>query len=272
MRGMLVWVAALHCEAKPIIDFYHLKKSQSHHAFDLYQQGNIECVISGIGKTACAAATAWVAALNHDSRSIAWINIGTAGSALHEIGTALLVNKISEDGSVRHFYPVPSINSEFETAHCRTRNQPSTDYHPQYLYDMEASAFFDTATRFSSAELVQCVKIISDDPSHQTGRNKARISELINQHIRQLAHLALDLQALSESIARLEIQASDWQNFLAYARFSQTQKAQLKKSLRFLMSQGCQADMIAAEVSELGSSRRIIAHLENLCAQRSQDL
>jgi hypothetical protein len=269
---MLIWVAALHCEAKPIIDFYHLKKSQSHHAFDLYQQGNIECVVSGMGKNASAAATAWVAALNHDSRSIAWINIGTAGSAQHDIGTALLIHKITDEEPGRHFYPVPSINSEFEPAHCHTRNQPGIDYHPEQLYDMEASAFFDTASRFSSAELVQVVKVVSDNPSYQTGKNKVAISELINRHIQPLARLALDLQAINESIARLEIEASDWQKFLACARFSQTQKVQLKNSLRFLINQGCQADAIATEVSELNSARRIIAYLENLCAQRSHNL
>jgi hypothetical protein len=269
---MLVWVAALHCEAKPIIDFYHLKKSLSHHAFDLYQLGNIECVVSGMGKNACAAATAWVAALNHDCGSIAWINIGTAGSAQHDIGTALLIHKITEDGTGRHFYPVPSVNSEFESAHCRTLNQPGTDYHPEQLYDMEASAFFDTATRFSSAELVQVIKVVSDNPAYQTGTNKVAISELINRQIQPVVRLANDLQAINENITRLEIKTADWQKMLACARFSQTQKVQLKNSLRFLMSQGCQADVIVTEISGLDSARRIIAYLDNLCAQRSHTL
>ena len=196
---MLIWITALHCEAKPIIDHYRLKKSQSHHAFDIYEKDQIVCIVSGIGKLACAAATAWIAAINHEARSIAWINVGTAGSASHDIGTALLINRISDESS-RHFYPVPLHNSRFETAHCLTRNKPSTDYHPQQLYDMEASAFYHTATRFSCAELVQCVKIVSDNPAHQTGRNKARISELIHQHIDQLARLAQDLQTMNDRI------------------------------------------------------------------------
>jgi len=196
---MLIWVTALHCEAKPIIDHYRLTKSQSHHAFDIYRKDQIECIVSGIGRLACAAATAWIAALNHEARSITWINVGTAGSASHDIGTALLINRISDESS-QHFYPAPLLNSGFETAHCLTRNEPSTDYHPEQLYDMEASAFYHTATRFSRAELVQCVKIVSDNPTHQTGRNKARISDLIHQHIDQLARLALDLQAMNERV------------------------------------------------------------------------
>ena len=195
---MLIWVTALHCEAKPIIDFYRLKKSKAHHSFDLYQGEQVECIVSGIGRLACAAATAWIAALNHQARSIAWINIGIAGSATHDIGTALLINKISETESNRHYDPVVPTKSVLQLAHCQTLECPSTDYHPDRVYDMEASAFFDTATGYSSAELVQCVKIISDNPSHQTGRNKARISELIQQHINQLAQLALDLQAINK--------------------------------------------------------------------------
>jgi len=198
---MLIWVTALHCEAKPIIDHYRLKKLQSHQAFDVYQKDQIECIVSGIGKLACAAATAWIAALNQEARSITWINIGTAGSASHDIGTALLINRIFDE-SGQHFYPAPLLNSGFKTAHCLTRSEPSTDYHPDQVYDMEASAFFDTATRFSNAELVQCVKVISDNPSHQTGRNKARISELIHQHINQLARLGQDLLAMNEGIDR----------------------------------------------------------------------
>jgi hypothetical protein len=63
---------------------------------------------------------------------------------------------------------------------------------------MEASAFFETASRFSSAELVQCIKIISDNPSQQIGRDKARISELINAHIVQLASFAKSLEDLNK--------------------------------------------------------------------------
>ena len=57
---MLVWVVAMHCEAKPVIDYYRLKKSRIDHAFDLYRGDQMLCVISGIGKTAVAAASAWV--------------------------------------------------------------------------------------------------------------------------------------------------------------------------------------------------------------------
>jgi adenosylhomocysteine nucleosidase len=269
---MLVWVIALHCEAKPVIDHYRLKKSTSHRSFDVYSKENMHCIICGIGKTSAAAATAWAAGLNHNNGSIAWINIGTAGSARHDIGTALTVYKITDNESNRHFYPVPLFESCLETTHCQTLSQPSTDYHPQQIFDMEASAFFDTATRFSSAELVHCLKIISDNPAHQTGLNKARISELIHQHIVELSNYAQSLQNLNERVTRLEIDHSDWKKFLACAHFTQTQRTRVHKSLGFLLNRQYQTDALITEMKNIQSADSIIDHLENLCRQKTQDL
>ena len=269
---MLVWVAALHCEAKPIIDYYRLRKSASHHAFDVYQGDNMLCIISGIGKNAAASAVAWIAGLYRSEASIAWINIGTAGSASHEIGTPLWVCKISEPASKRHFYPIPLINSGLQIAQCQTLEQPSIDYHPDQIYDMEASALFEAATRFSSAELVHCLKIISDNPTQQTGRNKARISEIIHQHIAQFAGFAESLMALNNQLAALHIKDADWKKFLACAHFTQTQQTRVSKSLRFLLSRDFHTDKLIAEASNLQSANRIIDHLEKLCQLQTQDL
>ena len=269
---MLVWVVALHCEAKPIIDYYRLKKSPSHHAFDVYQRENIHCIISGIGQNSAAAATAWIAGLNRNEASIAWINIGTAGSASHDIGTPLWISKISDGESKRHYYPIPLINSEMETVHCKTLSRPSTDYQPEQIYDMEASAFFDTATRFSSAEMVHCLKIISDNSFQQTGRDKARISELIHLHIAKIASFAKSLIELNNQIAMLEIKDIDWKKILACAHFTQTQQTQVHKSLRFLLSRKIKADDLIATASQMRSAGKIINHLDNLCHQYSQDL
>ena len=61
MAPGVIWVSALHCEAKPVIDYYRLKKSHDDNAFDLYRGDDMLCIISGVGKIASAAACAWIA-------------------------------------------------------------------------------------------------------------------------------------------------------------------------------------------------------------------
>ena len=50
-----------------------------------------------------------------------------------------------------------------------TLDQPDPSYKQRGIMDMEASGFFSTACRFGSAELIQVLKVISDNR-----RNDAR--------------------------------------------------------------------------------------------------
>lgn len=104
---MLIWVCALHCEAKPVIDFYRLKKSHEHSAFDVYRGDDMTCVISGVGKVASAAASAWIAAGYRDHTTLTWINLGVAGAAEHDIGELFLLNKVVDADSGQRYYPAP---------------------------------------------------------------------------------------------------------------------------------------------------------------------
>ncbi len=196
---MLIWVSALRCEAKPVIDYYRLKKSADHRAFDLYQNNDIVCIVSGIGKTAVAAATAWAAALFHANSNMAWINLGSAGSASDPVGSLFWINKITEQPDL-YYAPVPTFNTDLESRSCMTLNEPGSDYHSDHLFDMEASAFFTTATRFSSTKLVHCLKVISDNRNQPPLRDKAAISLLIQNHIEAIANFAEKLQTLCEPL------------------------------------------------------------------------
>jgi hypothetical protein len=198
---MLIWVVALHCEAKPVIDHYRLKKSARHRAFDVFQNDEMICVISGVGKTCAAAATAWVAGLQHASAAICWINLGIAGGANHNIGDIFWLRKITETQNDRSYYPLSELSSDMNTASCISLDQASVDYHPADLYDMEASAFFSTAMRFSSAELVHSLKVIGDNREQPPERNKSVISELIFKQISSITGFAENLITFNKRIS-----------------------------------------------------------------------
>ncbi len=192
---MLIWVVALHCEAKPVIDYYRLEKSTQHRKFDLYHNDSICCVVSGIGQSAAAAATAWVATLHISQPVLAWINIGIAGAAQDEVGSLFWVDQILSQHAAP-CYPIALFESNIVSRGCFTLDDSSTDYKPDLLYDMEASAFFAAATQFSATELVHCLKVISDNNNHPPQRNKAKVSHLIQQNIDRIDAFANNLLQL----------------------------------------------------------------------------
>ena len=269
---MLIWVVALHCEAKPLISHYGLKKCLDLHSFEVYRGNSMICIICGIGKINAAAATAWIAALSQASASIAWINIGTTGSAGRTIGTLLRITRIRDAESGQVFYPVPVFNSKISDASCKTLGKASFEYEKDWAYDMEASAFFETACRFSSAELVQCLKIVSDNPEHNHARDKHRISSLISSQIPQITNFATRLTEINAAVGKLSIPTDEWQNFLALAHFSETEKNQLAKLLRFLQSRDLCFDDLRKQFHTRITSTTVLFELEKLCAQYSENL
>lgn len=269
---MLIWVAALHCEAKPVIDYYRLKKSSRHNGFDLYQNEDMLCVISGMGKISAAAATAWAAVVKDRGDSICWINLGTAGAADKAIGDIFRLGKITDSQSNRNYYPVPAFTSRIPQIACISLDQPSDDYHADAIFDMEASAFFATATRFSSAELVHGLKVISDNRHQQTGFDKKMTSELVHRQIEQIDHFAEDLQILNREMIDREIRPELWKQVLQQAHFSQTQQARLKSLLIFLLDKAGPSDSLLDDIRTLTSSRRILETLERRCHKLSRNL
>jgi adenosylhomocysteine nucleosidase len=269
---MLIWVCALHCEAKPVIDFYRLKKSHDDNAFDLYRGDGMLCIISGTGKIASATACGWVAARYQQEASIAWINLGTAGSAQHEIGAAFLLNQVIDADSGQRHYPAPCAGSALPGYACLTLGQASDNYRQDYLFDMEASGFMYSSLRFSSAELTQCIKVVSDNEIRQTGKNRQQVSDLIHLNIKSIDHLANALIELNNEIAGLAISADSWQELTSLAHFSQTQKNRLRVLWRYLVNREPGSAKLLLKLQSCSSGADIIKILEQVSHQDSEGL
>jgi hypothetical protein len=268
---VLIWVCALHCEAKPVIDYYRLKKSHDERAFDIYRGDDMVCVISGIGKVASAAACAWVAARFDGEAALAWINLGVAGAAEHEVGKLFVLNKIVDADSGQSYYPVPTTRSPASSA-CLTLSLPSDDYREDSLFDMEASGFIYSALRFSSAELTQSLKIVSDNRRQQTGKNRQRVSELVQQSIESIDRQATGLHSLKQEIAALDISSESWQQLLALAHFSQTQRNRLRVLWRYLGNRDFSAESLLQRLAAQNSANAIIETLEQISFRDSENL
>jgi len=269
---MLIWVAALHCEASPVIDFYRLRKSQGEKAFDLYLGDDMACIVSGVGKLASAAASAWMAARYRDEASLAWINIGTAGAARHDIGAIFLLDKIVDGDTAKCYFPAPTSIPLLPGSACLTLSQPSRDYREDCLFDMEASGFISSALRFSSAELIRCIKVVSDNRHAETGRNREQVSALIRQHIDSIEQQTTDLLALNNEVAALEFSAESWQRLLALAHFTQTQQNRLRVLWRYLHNRDLGPEALLQELSTRRTAASMIDMLERISHGNSETL
>jgi hypothetical protein len=268
---MLIWVCALHCEAKPVIDYYRLKKSHRDNAFDLYCADDMACVISGIGKLACSAASAWVAERYAQAASLAFINLGIAGAAEHETGSLFSLHQVIDGDDGRRYYPAPSGKDTLAGSACMTLARPSDDYSEDYLFDMEASGFMYAGLRFSSAELLRSLKIVSDNRRESIGRDRHGVSTLVQQQMESIDRQARELAAVNGEFAALVPEPANWRRLLEQARFSQTQKNRLRVLWRYLLNREFEAEQILGQLHGR-SARAIVERLERLSHQDSERL
>ena len=246
---MLIWVCALHCEAKPVIDRYRLKKSPRAHAFDLYYGDDMLAVVSGVGKLASNAACAWSAAHHAEQASLAWINLGIAGAATHAIGSIFSLHQVIDAEDGQRYYPAPASAGRLPGSACMTLAQPGMDYSEDYLFDMEASGFMSASLRFSSAELVQAYKVVSDNHETGIGRDRARVSELIAAQIDRVDEEAHALLALDREMAARQPPADSWDQLMSLSRFSVTQQNRLRVLWRYLHNRNFDLDRLLEQLA-----------------------
>ena len=230
--GRVNIVVALTCEAKPLIRRYELVPCDGRTTFR--ELGNaddtIRLVISGVGRESAAAATAQLVDRHGDG---AWLNVGVAGHSEHAVGTPLLAHRIIDSAGGRVWYPPIVFEPPCASATVRTVDEACLDYRTDDLYEMEAAAFFETARRAATHELVQSLKIISDNRSTgSTAITARRVDELIETNldtITALVELLADLDARQQSPDPVP---AGLEEIVDRVHFTTTQRRQLQRLLR----------------------------------------
>ena len=129
-----------------------------------------------------------------------------------------------------------------------------------------------SALRFSSAELVRCIKIFSDNQHEHTGRDRQRISGLIQRHIVSIDVQAQVLIKLKQNLLDIEIAPDTWEQFTSLAHFSQTQKNRLRTLLRYLLNRDNSDEALLRELKNQSSAGAILQSLETMRSQDSRQL
>ena len=245
---MLFLLTALDCEARPVIHHFRLQRNQAFKPFPLYENETLKLAVSGVGMDNMSLACATLAGIHSATQfnsgnqvsEAAWLNIGIAGHQSATPGSAFLVHKVSggsasPDSQGRHFYPVWPGQWPHLTASLMTVDKPELEYAQDALYDMEATAFYRTASRFSTLELIHVLKVISDNPqSSLADINKESVSRLVGNQIELISMIVERLLHTADMLTELAQKPKGFDDLLAHYSVSVSQQVQLGRVLRRL--------------------------------------
>lgn len=221
---------ALSCEAKPLVEYFSLKKDVTVQPFAVYLNPDICLTVTGLGKSAMAAGVAYTQALFASIEHPVLLNIGIAGHKDHPVGDLFLIDKIVDVDSQKNYYPSLSFTPVCPTGSIRTLSKPQPNYDQSHLCDMEASAFYETAVRFTSSELILCLKVISDNQlSPAENIQPKQVTGLIATHLAPVELLLTQTVARAERITTPEPRL--FEQLIQRYHFSVNEKRQLKNLL-----------------------------------------
>ena len=152
-------VVAMKREALPLINYWNLKENPK--KFYSNKKKKINLIISGIGKKRAEKATKYIA--EKTNKNSFFVNIGIAGHKNYNLGEITLVSKVTDNKTKYSWYPSLLWKTKIKKTPLITIGFPKIRYTANFLYDMEASGFFEEARKFVGPEMVQCIKIISDN-------------------------------------------------------------------------------------------------------------
>lgn len=197
---MINLVVALQCEAVPFVNHFRLQKQTRLNGFSLYFGIELRLIVTGIGKSAIRAGCEYLHAAGGFPVQ-AWLNVGIAGHRDLAVGTGVCALRIIDQASGHVWRTSPSVPIPGIGKTVCTLEEPDPDYPGDLVYDMEASAYYAVAARFSADPLVQCYKVISDNRiSGHEGIDPPMVVALLEQHISPVSAAVAALANLIDSV------------------------------------------------------------------------
>jgi hypothetical protein len=205
MSPTLFVFTALACEAKPLIQAWQLKKLTQYHPYAIYADANRVLVVSGPGQIAMAGAIGYVMGLFPNPHYPVLINLGIAGHSCKPLGTLLLADKIINLSNAKNYYPQLPMLINCETATVWTHTHAQMNYAEPCLYDMEAAGFYELAVKFSCSELIQCLKVVSDNRDTPLEHiTEAAVTSWLNTQLGPIEELIEQCLAIRQQLPALE--------------------------------------------------------------------
>lgn len=261
------FVVALAAEANPVVSHFKLSPCKAS-GFRCYARENIFLVVSGMGNRAAAAAVAYCQGRFARGPGQVWINLGIAGHVDLPLGSLVRAGKITDASSAHSWYPPDIGKTGIQTAELCSVGQAELEYKEAYVYEMEAAGFYESALRFSSAELVQSLKVISDNRQQGVENiDRKEVTQAIAIHLPVIEEITAALAQLASSIApEPEVEALA-NKIVSQWHFTSYQSNELNKLLaRYHALKGGSGD-IWPDLTPKRSSKEVLREIRLLIGQ-----
>ncbi|OEG00035.1 hypothetical protein BHF71_06645 [Vulcanibacillus modesticaldus] len=200
---MIYIVTAIYHEAKPLIEYYNLKRTHKISKYQIFENDEIKLIISGTGVFTATIATTYLLTLFNAKTSDLILNIGVAGTKNKDfhLGQAFLCHKVIYHETNKSYYPDIIIKHPFSEGTLETFSQivdkSLTKNFQGDLFDMEGAGFFEAASSFLPPHNIYLVKIVSDflEP---TTVSKEMVTKLINENLTNILKLIQNSLAINQ--------------------------------------------------------------------------
>ncbi|GBF10912.1 hypothetical protein [Tepidibacillus sp. HK-1] len=198
---MIFIVNALYPEAKPLIEYFQLKKVSQISRIQLYENNGIVLAVSGVGITSSAIATTYLLTKYEVKATDTILNIGVAGAKSQKLqGDLIYCHKIIHHDTKYNYYPDILVQHSFSEGVLETFStivdlSMSKEVIGD-LVDMEGAGFFEAASTFLPPHQIHILKIISDQlqPNEITSLD---VSQLMRNQMESIAAFIKKLQEIS---------------------------------------------------------------------------
>lgn len=163
---MIYIAVALGIEAKPIIDYFNLKRDNGIKKLQLFRSERITLIITGVGILKSAIALTHILSQMKIEENDIFLNIGICGAKnkKFKIGDVVMCNKIINSELQKSYYPDMVFSHPFKEGSLESFNKPiySTEGINGDLIDMEGAGLVEATTYFFQSYQLNFIKIVSD--------------------------------------------------------------------------------------------------------------
>ncbi|MFQ5938263.1 MAG: hypothetical protein ACE5LB_17815, partial [Acidiferrobacterales bacterium] len=189
--------------------------------------------------------------------------VGLAGDGVRNVGEAVLAHRVTDEATQTNWYPPLVFEPPCETAPVLTLDRPVNNYPESWTIDMEASGYYATACRFSTAELVHSLKVVSDNATSPARAVTAETaSELVQGKLGVIETVVRELAGISEQLTEVGADPAQLRRFLDRWHFSVSQRHRLRELLRRWQLVAPGHDAWSQEIETLRTAQQVLALLD----------